>query len=135
MKKSLISIFGILLLVSCFPKMNTVYLEDWELTREESEILASKELYKYYLRESNLEYLEVMSKKHRFLLNYNPKIKYLYHEYSLGEGWEAIYGKVDEKTLKSLSEANIPFNKYDSLLIQTGYDSRSSGRIKSSLYP
>ncbi len=93
------------------------------------------QLYKYYLRESNLEYLEVMSKKYRFILNYNPKIKCLVYEYSQGSGFDAEYGKVDEKTLEKLSQANIPFSMYDSLLTRRIYDPNALGRIKTGLNP
>lgn len=112
-------------------KSDTLRFEDSGLSFKEAQIKASHELYKYYkLRKNDLEYFEVIPKNHWLLLNYNPKIKVLLIELDPST-WDAVYINVDEAKLKELSEANLPFDKYDSLLTrELNYNIKTQGKIK-----
>jgi hypothetical protein len=128
-KKITSILFVVCLLVECFSDSKYM-VEDENLSIELSQKAQMKKLYQFYNSQKNdLEYFEIGSRKYLYTLNYNPKLKVLLIYNS--DAWQAIYKFVDEASLKRVYEANVPFNKYDSLLTrELHYNYKKMGKIK-----
>jgi hypothetical protein len=114
-------VFSILVIVSCsnLPpihyKNNVIDLDDKFKNKsyEEAQILAIEELYQFYHnRKSKLEFCEVISYRHRFLLNYDSGYQMISIETDLGSGWSTHFNKVSEAELQKVANKKVGFLKY-----------------------
>ena len=117
----------VLVLVSCnfydevSPDVETYTLSANKSTNVyEWERIAPKVLYQYYSTSSKeKEFYEVVENKFGHVFSYSPKRQLLSIATEISSGWQNQYKDVTEAKLIELIEANILFNKYDSLLTRS----------------
>jgi hypothetical protein len=114
------------------PEVETIYFSDLN-KGEQQEIAAASKLYEHYMNSSkDKEFYEVVSRGD-FILNYYPSKQLITICVDPGSGWFDQFKEVDAGKLEELSKAKLPFNKYNTLLVQN--DPMQSKLIKSNGNP
>lgn len=110
-------------------KLETKELQAVPKSRDDAEILMSKELYEFYKNsDKKLEFYEIKWNAF-FVLNYNPQKQTLNVSKDACSGWVAQYINVTEDDLKKISEGDLLFEEYGTLLKRQS-DSFQWGVIK-----